>query len=113
MTDLKEGSISDPKAQCLRDLLIQPFWEHLSTGSDWKKHIQKALDDSTKEAIEQDNLDMQEELLISNRVISEQEIKIKRMEDYIKKMHMHNRNAREAIDSAYNSLGSIQGMAFL
>jgi hypothetical protein len=113
MTDSNAASIFDPKSQCLRDLLIQPFWEHLSTGSDWKKHIKQVLEDSTKEAIEQDNHELQEELKTANDVIAEQQLRIKRMEDYIKKMHHANRNAREAIDSAYNSLGSMQGMSFL
>ena len=112
MTDTNVASISDPKLQCLRDLLIQPFWDHLSTGSDWKKHIKQVMQDSTKEAIEADNHEMQLELNAANRVIAEQEIKIKRMEDYIKRQQTAMQNAKGNLDNAFNSLGSLQGWGY-
>jgi hypothetical protein len=83
--------------QLLRDLSIQPFWDHLATGSEWKTRITEHLNlpDTDQEA--------------ANKVIAEQEIRIRRMEEYIHKMHNANRQARDHLDNALNSLGSLQG----
>ena len=116
MTDSNAASTSevfDPKLQTLKDLLNATFWDHLATGADWKHHIKRVLEDSTKQSYEADNIELQKEVILAHKVIAEQEVKLKRLETLVEDYRQAAYNARDNLEQAANTLAKIRSYNYL